>query len=82
MSKNQNYLCSDCKYYGTSSRLKKGSKKTEIFWWVAFTPVAIFYSLYRICGAVKSCPKCGSTNLVKTNSQLLEDAVIKNQIDA
>ena len=58
MAKIQKYICTDCKHVGKAKKVKRGSRKTEIFWWVVFSPIAIIYSLYRFTGSKKSCEEC------------------------
>ena len=72
MAKIQKYICSDCKHVGKAKKVKRGSRKTEIFWWVVFSPIAIFYSLYRFSGSKKTCEECGSFDIYPTKSDLLE----------
>ena len=72
MAKIQKYICTDCKHVGKAKKVKRGSRKTAIFWWVVFSPIAILYSLYRFTGSKKSCEECGSFNIYRTNSDLLE----------
>ncbi|MBM3590495.1 MAG: hypothetical protein FJX30_03880 [Alphaproteobacteria bacterium] len=73
MKKSQIYICSDCKHIGPCKVVKKGSRKTEIFWWIMFSPVAICYSIYRLFGSKRVCEKCESQNIVKTNSKLIAE---------
>ena len=72
MAKIQKYICSDCKHVGKAKTVRRGNRKTEIFWWIAFSPVAIFYSLYRLTGSKNTCEQCGSFDIYKTKSDLLE----------
>jgi hypothetical protein len=72
MAKIQKYICSDCKHVGKGKKVRRGNRKTEIFWWIAFSPVAIFYSLYRLTGSRNTCEQCGSFNIYPTKSDLLE----------
>lgn len=71
MAKIQKYICTDCKHVGKAKNMRRGSRKTEIFLWVIF-PFNIFYTLYRFSGSKKCCEECGSFNIYKTNSDLLE----------
>jgi hypothetical protein len=81
MTKIQKYICTDCKHVGMAKKVKRGSRKTEIFWWVVFSPIAIIYSLYRFTGSKKSCEECGSFNIYRTNSDLLEVMSHQNSIN-
>jgi hypothetical protein len=81
MSKIQKYICSDCKYVGKAKKVKRGSRKTAIFWWVVFSPIAIFYSLYRLTGSRKTCEECGSFDIYPTKSDLLEVMSHQNSIN-
>jgi hypothetical protein len=72
MAKIQKYICANCKHVGKSKKVKRGSRKTEIFWWVVFSPIAILYSLYRFTGSKKCCEECGSFDIYPTKSDLLE----------
>ena len=81
MAKIQKYICTDCKHVGKAKKVKRGSRKTAIFWWVVFSPIAILYSLYRLTGSKKSCEECGSFNIYRTNSDLLEVMAHQNSIN-
>ena len=81
MAKFQKYICADCKHVGIAKKVKRGSRKTAIFWWVVFSPIAILYSLYRFTGSKKSCEECGSFNIYRTNSDLLEVMAHQNSIN-
>ena len=81
MAKIQKYICSDCKYVGKAKKVKRGSRKTEIFWWVVFSPIAILYSLYRFTGSKKTCEECGSFDIYPTKSDLLEVMSHQNSIN-
>jgi hypothetical protein len=72
MAKIQKYICTNCKHVGKSKKVKRGSRKTEIFWWMVFSPIAILYSLYRFTGSKKCCEECGSFDIYPTKSDLLE----------
>ena len=81
MAKIQKYICTDCKHVGKGKKVRRGNKKTEIFWWVVFSPIAIFYSLYRLTGSKKCCEECGSFNIYPTKSDLLEVVSYQNSIN-
>ncbi len=81
MAKIQKYICTDCKHVGKGKKVRRGNRKTEIFWWVVFSPIAIFYSLYRFTGSKKCCEECGSFNIYPTKSDLLEVMSHQNSID-
>ena len=78
MAKIQKYICSDCKHVGKAKTVRRGNRKTEIFWWIVFSPVAIFYSLYRLTGSKNTCEQCGSFDIYKTKSDLLEVMSFQN----
>jgi hypothetical protein len=82
MAKIQKYICTDCKHVGKGKKVRRGNRKTEIFWWVAFSPVAIFYSLYRLTGSRNTCEQCGSFNIYPTKSDLLEVMSHQNNSDS
>lgn len=65
------FICSDCKHVGQCKSVKRGTRKTEIMWWVLFSPVAICYSIYRLTGSKKICEQCGSPNIIPTKSKLI-----------
>ena len=81
MAKIQKYICVDCKHVGKAKIVRRGSRETEIFWWIAFSPIAIFYSLYRFTGSKKCCEECGSFNIYPTKSDLLEVMSFQNSIN-
>ncbi|MFM6972195.1 MAG: hypothetical protein ACKOXJ_01065 [Alphaproteobacteria bacterium] len=64
MFKKKQYICLNCNHVGYPKLIQNGSKKTEIFWWVVATPIAIIYSIYRRVGSKKICENCGSDNLL------------------
>jgi len=72
MAKIQKYICSDCKYVGKAKKVRRGSGKVSTFLWIVFSPIAIFYSLYRLTGSRKTCEECGSFDIYPTKSDLLE----------
>ena len=81
MAKIQKYICTDCKHVGKGKKVQRGSKKLSIFLWIVFSPVAIFYSLYRLTGSKKCCEECGSFNIYPTKSDLLEVVSYQNSIN-
>lgn len=64
MFKKKQYACLNCNHIGFPKLTKKGSKKTEIFWWVVATPIAIIYSIYRRIGSKRTCENCESDNII------------------
>jgi hypothetical protein len=73
------YICSDCEHVGECKKTLRGTKKTEIFWWIAFTPFAIFYSLYRRFGSKKICYECGSEKIILTKSKYIANLMVNQQ---
>ena len=81
MAKIQKYICTDCKHVGKGKKVRRGSGKVSTFLWIVFSPIAIFYSLYRLTGSKKCCEECGSFNIYSTKSDLLEVMSHQNSID-
>jgi hypothetical protein len=79
MNKLKIYICTDCHHVGECKKILRGTKKTEIFWWLIISFVAIFYSLYRRLGSKKVCQDCGSEKIILTKSKYVADLMINQQ---
>jgi hypothetical protein len=79
MNNQKFYICSDCNHVGECKKTLRGTKKTEVFWWVLFTPIAIFYSLYRRFGSKKVCYECGSKKIILTKSKYIANLMVNQQ---
>jgi hypothetical protein len=70
-------ICTTCGYIGRSKRVTKGSILIELLLWLAFLIPGLIYSLWRITSRYDACPKCGSPNMIPTDSpvgrRLLEE---------
>jgi len=82
MAKIQKYICSDCKHVGKAKTVRRGSGKVSTFLWIVFSPIAIFYSLYRLTGSKRCCEECRSFDIYPTKSDLLEVMSHQNNRDS
>jgi hypothetical protein len=51
-------LCS-CGFYVKDLGDVKGSFAMELLLWILFFPIGIVYSIWRLTGRTKRCPRCG-----------------------
>jgi len=61
-------ICSQCGYTGEAKTAIKGSMGIELILWIFFIIPGLIYSVWRSGSRHKSCPVCGSTNLIPINS--------------
>lgn len=64
----QKLICSACGHVGSSKTAVKGSFLIEIVLWLCFLIPGIIYSLWRSSSRHKTCPSCGSTNMIPLDS--------------
>lgn len=68
----QKLICSACGHIGSSKTAVKGNILIEIVLWLCFLVPGIIYSLWRSSSRHKTCPKCGSTNLIPLDSPVAQ----------
>jgi len=68
----QKLICSACGHIGSSKTAVKGSLLIELVLWCFFLIPGLIYSLWRSGSRHKTCPKCGSTNLITLDSPVAQ----------
>lgn len=63
-------VCKHCGHYGEPSRKTKGSIWIELILWLCFLIPGLIYSIWRLNTRHDVCAKCGSPDLVPTDSPL------------
>jgi hypothetical protein len=66
----QQLICSACGHVGSSKTAIKGSGWIELILLLCFIIPGIIYSVWRSSSRHKTCPSCGSTNLIPLNSPI------------
>ena len=70
-------ICTHCGHAGKPKTHTKGSLLIEIVLWLSFLVPGLIYSLWRLTTRQKVCRKCGTPNLVPTDTprgrKLLEE---------
>lgn len=61
-------ICSSCGHVGSSHTAVKGNILIEIVLWLCFIVPGLIYSLWRSSSRHKTCPVCGSTNMIPVDT--------------
>jgi hypothetical protein len=67
-------FCTTCGYFGKPKRRAKGSLTLEILLWLVLIIPGVFYSLWRSFNIENVCEKCGSTNVIPSDSPFAQRA--------
>jgi ribosomal protein L37E len=78
----ETFICTACGYMGEPKKVVKGSFLLELFLWLLFLLPGLAYSVWRLATKHKACAKCGSPNVVPTNSPIGAELVKKYHPDA
>lgn len=70
MSKTKEYVCVQCGFVGKPRKTAKGSILIELVLWLFFILLGLIYSLWRLSSKYTACPKCGSANIIPTDSPM------------
>lgn len=62
------YVCRNCGYIGKPKKMTKGSMLMELVLWLLLLVPGIIYSVWRMTTRYEACPKCGSANMIPTDS--------------
>ena len=71
MSRNEaHYICSNCGYEGNPVSYTPGRFWMELLLWICFAIPGLIYSIWRLAGRKKVCPKCKAPNMVPLDTPM------------
>jgi hypothetical protein len=62
-------LCTRCQEIGLPKKAARGHFMLELFLWLCFILPGLFYTIWRISTRVNVCARCGSAELVPTDTE-------------
>jgi len=62
------FICSNCGHIGRPKTKTKGSIFIEIILWLFIIIPGLIYSIWRLTTRYKACPKCGTPNMIPSDT--------------
>ena len=67
-ARRKDYVCALCGYLGRPKLEAKGSFAVELVLWLLFCAPGLIYSIWRVSGRRKICPKCSAQSIIPASS--------------
>jgi hypothetical protein len=75
-------VCKACGHHGKSTSATKGSFWIEVILWLCFLIPGLIYSIWRLNTRHSVCPKCGSSDIIPSDSPIGLQLIKTNATEA
>lgn len=79
-SMKQEFICKACGFTGTPIKKKKGNGWIELILWFCFGIPGLIYSIWRRSNRPKVCARCGSGDVIPTDTPVGKKLVAEGAI--